>query len=58
MKIACRPSCCSWMMSSKRMATTTGRSTEPSTAVRTYLNQTTSPTQSLSCPLSELYSII
>jgi hypothetical protein len=43
-------------MTSNRMATTTGRSTEPSTAVRTYPNRTTSPTQSPSCPLSGLYS--
>jgi hypothetical protein len=34
------------------------RSTEPSTAVRTYLNRTTRTTQSPSCPLSELYSIV
>jgi hypothetical protein len=29
-----------------------------STTVSTYLNRTTSPTQSPSCPLSELYSIV
>jgi hypothetical protein len=57
-KTACRPSWCSWRTSSKRMATTTGRSTKPSTAIRTYLNQTTSPTQSPSCPMSELYSTV
>jgi hypothetical protein len=42
----------------KQNGYTTSKSTEPSTAVRTYLNQTTSPTQSPSCPLSELYSTV
>jgi hypothetical protein len=56
MKAACRPSWCSWRTSSNRMAATTGRSTEPLTVVRTYLNQTTSPTQSY--PLSGLYSTV
>jgi hypothetical protein len=46
MKTACRLSWCSWRTSSERMTTTTDRSTEPSTAVRTHLNWTTSPTHS------------
>jgi hypothetical protein len=58
MKTACRSSWCSWRTSSNRMATTTGRSTGPSTVVRTYLNRTTSPIQPPSCPLSELYSTV
>jgi hypothetical protein len=37
------------------LASTTGISTEPSTAVRSYLNRIMSPTQSPSCLLSVLY---
>jgi hypothetical protein len=57
MKTACRPSWCSWGTSSNRMATTIGRSTEPSIAVRIYINQT-SPTKSPSCLLWGLYSTV
>jgi hypothetical protein len=42
----------------KKMATTTGRSTEPSTAVHIYLNRITSPTQSPSYPFSVHYSTV
>jgi hypothetical protein len=42
----------------KRVVKTADSSTEPSTAFCTYLNRTTSATQSPFCPLSELYSTV